>query len=226
MKLIEEMNFRGKKYVFKNREEAGLFLARRLKRYTNKNIMILAIPSGGIPIGRIIAEELKANFELIIARKIQFPDNPEAGFGAVSFDGEKVLNQALIKRACLTEEIVKEQIRVTKEEIKRRMKVFGTKRLPELKGKIVIITDDGLASGYTMLAAIKSVKKHKPRKLIVAVPTGNSEAIRLIGKEVDEIYCLNIRNELIFAVADAYKEWYDLSDEEVIEWLKRRKLSF
>ena len=144
----------------------------------------------------------------------------------MSFDGEKVLNQALIKRACLTEEIVKEQIRVTKEEIKRRMKVFGTKRLPELKGKIVIITDDGLASGYTMLAAIKSVKKHKPRKLIVAVPTGNSEAIRLIGKEVDEIYCLNIRNELIFAVADAYKEWYDLSDEEVIEWLKRRKLSF
>ena len=220
MKLIEEPSLRDRKYVFKNREEAGLLLAKKLKKYSKKNVIVLAIPAGGVPVGKIIAEKLKAKFDLMIVRKIQFPDNPEAGFGAMSFDGEIILNESLIRRTFLTREEIEHQIKKTKKEIERRVELFrGSKKFPKLEGKIVILVDDGLATGYTMLVAIKCVKKYKPKKLIVAVPTGNSNAISLIADEVDEIYCLNIRDEFIFAVADAYEEWHDLRDEEVLRLL-------
>jgi len=217
MKLIEEQSLRDRKYVFKNREEAGLLLAKKLKKYSKKNVIVLAIPAGGVPVGKMIAEKLKVKFDLMIVRKIQFPDNPEAGFGAMSFDGEIILNESLIRRTFLTREEIEHQIKKTKKEIERRVELFRwSKKFPKLEGKIVILVDDGLATGYTMLVAIKCVKKYKPKKLIVAVPTGNSNAISLIADEVDEIYCLNIRDEFIFAVADAYEEWHDLSDEEVL----------
>jgi len=220
MNLIEEPSLRDRKYVFKNREEAGLLLAKKLKKYSKKNVIVLAIPAGGVPVGKIIAEKLEAKFDLMIVRKIQFPDNPEAGFGAMSFDGEIILNEGLIRRSFLTREEIERQIKKMKKEIERRVELFrGSKKFPKLEGKIVILVDDGLATGYTMLVAIKCVKKYKPKKLIVAIPTGNSNAISLIADEVDEIYCLNVRDEFIFAVADAYEEWHDLSDEEVLRLL-------
>jgi predicted phosphoribosyltransferase len=227
MKLIEDPKLRNREHVFRDRKQAGLFLAKKLKKYANEDTIVLAIPSGGIPVGKVIARELNVDFDLIITRKIQFPDNPEAGFGAISFDGEIVLNRALIERSFLTDKTVERQIKKTKREVERRVKLFRQgKKFPKLEKKIVIIVDDGLASGYTMLAAVKSVKKHKPRKLIVAVPTGNSNAIDLVGREVDEVYCLNLRDTFIFAVADAYVEWYDLSEEEVLKWLKNSSQSF
>jgi predicted phosphoribosyltransferase len=222
MKLIEDPKLRNKIRVFENREQAGLFLAEKLKKYSNKDTIVLAIPSGGVPVGKVIAEKLRTKFDLMIVRKIQFPDNPEVGFGALSYDGEVILNQALIDQYSLTQKIVEKQIEITKKEIERRVKLFlGKKKPPKLKEKNVILVDDGLASGYTMLVAIKSVKKHKPKKIIVAVPTGNSNAISLLESEVNEVYCLNLRDTFIFAVADAYEEWYDLSDEEVMSYLKK-----
>ncbi|MDI6826464.1 MAG: phosphoribosyltransferase family protein [Candidatus Aenigmarchaeota archaeon] len=222
MKLIEDPKLRNKKRIFENREQAGLLLAEKLKRYSNEDAIVLAIPAGGVPVGKVIAEKLKVKFDLMVVRKIQFPDNPEAGFGAISHDGEIVFNQNLMKQSFLTKEIIDEQIKKTKKEIERRVKLFcRERRFPELKGKIVILVDDGLASGYTMLVAIRSVKKQKPRRIIVAVPTGNSGAINLVGKEADEVYCLNVRDEFYFAVADAYVEWYDLSNREVLELLRK-----
>ena len=90
-----------------------------------------------------------------------------------------------------------------------------------LSKKDAIIVDDGIASGYTILAAIKSVRKNNPNKIIVAVPTGHDQAINLVSKEADEVYCLNIRSGLSFAVADAYKNWYDVDDDEVKDYLKK-----
>jgi predicted phosphoribosyltransferase len=221
MTLIEDIRLRNLKYVFENREHAGRLLAEKLKKYSGENTIVLAIPSGGVPIGKIVAKKLDSDFDLVITRKIQLPDNPEAGFGAVSFDGEMAINLELAKELGLTDEVIKIQIERTKRSVEERVKKFRDKKaFPKLEGKNVIIVDDGLATGYTMLAAIKSVKKLKPKKLIIAVPTASTGAISLIEKEVDEIYCLNVRSGFVFAVADAYKEWHDLSEEEVLNYLK------
>lgn len=221
MVLIEDEKLRNLEYVFRDREHGGKLLAEKLKKYSGKNTLVLAIPSGGVPIGKIIAKKLDAEFDLAITRKIQLPDNPEAGFGAVSFDGEIAIDLELARELGLTDEVINFQIEKAKKEVKHRIKVFGGKEsFPSLKGKTVIIVDDGLATGYTMLAAIKSVKKLKPKKLIVAVPTASIGAVNLIEKEVDELYCLNVRGGFVFAVADAYKEWHDLSEEEVLSYLK------
>jgi predicted phosphoribosyltransferase len=107
--------------------------------------------------------------------------------------------------------------------IKRRNEIFrGNRLFPSLKGKIVIVVDDGLASGYTMLSAIKYIKKRNPSKAIIAVPTGSQRTVEFILPEVDELVCLNIRSGFTFAVADAYINWYDLDDEEVISLLRNR----
>lgn len=121
----------------------------------------------------------------------------------------------------MTDEEIKESILKTKRVIQERLRKFtGDKPMPDLKDKVVILVDDGLASGFTMLAAARSAKK-KPEKIIVAVPTGSMGAIELLVPEVDEIVCLNVRSGSSFAVADAYKSWYDLTDEEVTRILKR-----
>ncbi|MCP8315323.1 MAG: phosphoribosyltransferase [archaeon] len=207
-------------YVFKDRIHAGELLAKKLENYKDEDLIILAIPSGGVPVGFIIAKEINKPFELMIVRKIPIPIEPEAGFGAMSFDGIIVLNKPLVERLGLTKEEIDECSSHVLKEIKRRMDKFrGDKPFPDLRNKVVIIVDDGLASGYTMLAAIKSVKKRSVRKIIVAVPTASTSAISLIFPYADEIVCLNIRDSFFFAVADAYKNWYDLSDDEVQNYL-------
>ncbi|MDI6806795.1 MAG: phosphoribosyltransferase family protein [Candidatus Aenigmarchaeota archaeon] len=223
MVLIEDAELRNLRYVFENREHGGKLLAEKLKKYAGKNTVVLAIPSGGVPIGKIIAEKLNSKFDLVITRKVQLPDNPEAGFGAVSFDGEVVVNLEWARELSLTDEIINFQIEKARKEVGHRVNKFRGKRLfPSLKGKIVIIADDGLATGYTMLAAIKSIKKLEPKKLIVAVPTASRGAISLVEREVDEIYCLNVRESFVFAVADAYQEWHDMSENEVLSYLRNK----
>lgn len=220
--IIEDAKLRNLEYVFEDREHAGRLLAEKLKRYSGENVVVLSIPSGGVPVGKIVAEKLNAKFDLVIVRKIQFPDNPEAGFGAVSFNGKIILNQSLVEQMYLSSEIIDKQIEKTKKEIKRRVEIFrGGKPFPKLAGKITILIDDGLASGYTMLAAAESVRMHKPKKIIVAVPTGSMSAIAVIEKNVDEIVCLNVREVFSFAVADAYTKWYDLTEKEVLRYLKK-----
>jgi predicted phosphoribosyltransferase len=159
-------------------------------------------------------------------RKIQVPDNSEAGFGAIGPDGEVSLNIDLISQLHLTEKEVERQIHITRDIIRRRNKLFREDvPFPSLKDKVVIIVDDGLASGYTMLSAIDFVKKRNPEKVVVAVPTAPQGTVVLVLPRVDELVCLNIRSGFIFAVADAYEDWYDLEDDEVISILKNFRLS-
>ncbi|MGQ9469223.1 MAG: phosphoribosyltransferase [Nitrososphaerales archaeon] len=221
-KIVEDPSLRSKRYVFKDRIHAGKLLAKKLENYRDEDLIILAIPSGGVPVGFTIAKEIDKPFDLIVVRKIPIPMEPEAGFGAMSFDGITVLNEPLLERLGLTKKEINECSSQVLKEIKRRMDKFrGDKPFPDLKGKTVVIVDDGLASGYTMLASIKSVKKQLVRKIIVAVPTASTNAINLIAPHVDEIVCLNIRNSFFFAVADAYQNWYDLSDDEVQNYLRK-----
>jgi len=221
-KITEEPDYRERTFIFRDRFHAGHLLAEKLQRYsTEEDVLVLAIPSGGVPVGSVVARELNLSIDVIVVRKVQIPWNTEAGFGALTWDGEIVLNGALIGCLGLTKEMIDESISRTERVILERLRSFkGDIPMPKLTGKAVILVDDGLASGFTMLAAAKSVRKKSPQRTIVAVPTASSRALELLSNAVNEIVCLNIRSGPIFAVADAYENWYDLTDEEVIEILE------
>ncbi len=223
MAKIHEINkFREQRHVFKDRFEAGGLLTMMLQaEYPHMNEMIvLAIPAGGVPVGIKIKEGLDLAFDLIIVRKLKIPGNPEAGFGAMAMDGTVFLNERLLARLHLSDsEIEDEKRRVSRELEKRNADFRQSRPFPALGGKRVILVDDGLASGFTMLASIDMVRKAGASEIIVAVPTAPQSSIDLISAVVDKIYCPNIRTTSFFAVAEAYKHWYDLNAGEVIELL-------
>ncbi len=221
-KIVDEPSLREKVKVFRDRFDAGKLLAKDLREYCARDdVLVLAIPAGGVPVGSVVAKELDVSLDVVIVRKAQIPWNTEAGFGAVTWDGETVLNESLVEQLGLTREEIEDSISKAKRNIDERLRKFrGDKPLPQLKDKIIILVDDGLASGFTMLAAAKSARKSQPKKIVVAIPTASSGAIALLKSEVDEIVCLNIRSGSSFAVADAYENWYDLSDEEVQKILR------
>ncbi|MDP2754589.1 MAG: phosphoribosyltransferase family protein [Nitrospirota bacterium] len=211
-------------YVFEDRKEAGRLLAENLIKYKGSDSIVFGIPSGGVPIASEIANALNLPMDLIIVRMIQIPYNPEAGFGAMGPDGGIILNEILLDQLRLTEDEIKTQIKKTMDVIKKRNQLFRVEKpFPSLKGKIAIIVDDGLASGFTMLAAIKFIKTKAPRKIVVAVPTASKKTIDFILPEIDELICLNVRRRFPFAVADAYRNWYDLTDEEVLDTIKKSR---
>ena len=216
-KLVEEPNYRNRVSVFRDRFQAGKLLADKLHEYSdNPNVIILALPAGGVPVGYTVAKELAVQVDVIIVRKIQIPWNTEAGFGAVTWDGKILLNEDLVKQLDLTEEEIESAIQKTKSNVQERLRKFrDDKPAPNLEDKVVILVDDGLASGFTMLAAARSVRESKPKKIIVAVPTASMGAIEMLSPAVDVIVCLNVRSGPSFAVAEAYENWYDLTDDEV-----------
>ncbi len=217
-KLILEETFRDKLHVFEDRIDAGKILSEKLIRYKETDALLLAIPSGGVPVALEIAKHLNLPIDFLLVRKIQIPWNTEVGFGAIAPDGEIIFNKALLNTlGWLTEDEINSQINKTRDILNKRNALFrGGKAFPEIKNKTIILVDDGLASGYTMLAALRFVRKKKPQKIVVAVPTGYLNTVDLILSEVDELVCLNIRGGFAFAVADAYRYWYDLTDEEVL----------
>jgi len=221
--IIEEPSYRDRMFIFRDRFHAGRLLVQNLRKYARReNVILLAVPAGGVPVSYVVAKELDVPMDLIIVRKVQVPWNTEAGFGALTWDGETVLNVPLVRDLGLTERMVEEAISKTRRIIQERLRKFrGEEPMPDLREKVVILIDDGLASGFTMLAAARSVRKRKPERIVVAVPTAHVRAIELLASEVDEIVCLNMRSGPVFAVADAYENWYDLTDEEVMEILKK-----
>ncbi|HDJ67206.1 MAG TPA: phosphoribosyltransferase [Nitrososphaeria archaeon] len=221
--VIFDDNLKERLHVFKDRFHAGELLAEMLKRNLSLgDAIILAIPAGGIPVGYEISCRLNIPMDVVIVRKLQIPWDPEAGFGAASSDGEIVLNERLVKQLGLSEEIIEEVVRKTLGIIRDRSKKFRmVKPVLDIGDKTVILVDDGLASGYTMLAAIRSIKKKNPKRIIAAVPTASAAAVKLVSRKVDKILCLNVRSGPFFAVADAYRKWRDLTDEEVIEILRK-----
>jgi len=220
-KVMDDQRLRSRRSVFKDRIHAAELLAKKLWKYKGEDAIVLAIPAGGVPVGYRIAVDLQLPLDLIVVRKLPIPYNPEAGFGALTTDGTIVLNEPLVEELGLTKGEIDMYASERMREIKERLRKFrGDRPFPDLKEKIAIIVDDGLASGYTMTAAILSVRKHQPRRIVVAVPTAHLGALEKISPHADEIICLNIRSGFLFAVADAYLKWYDLDDSEVIDYLK------
>lgn len=220
-KLVEDVSLRNKTFVFRDRDEAGIRLAEKLEKYSSEGPLVLAIPKGGIPVGVAVAKRLKAPFDLIISRKVPLPYTREAGFGALTWDGIIVLNQELIRAAALSQKDIDQGIKTALKDLEEGTRTLrGSRPPPTVQGRLVILVDDGLASGYTMKSAIAYVEKHGARRVVVAVPTASSSALSLILPDVDEVVCLNVRSVYPFAVADAYVRWHDVSEEEARTYLR------
>jgi len=220
--IVDEPIFRNRIRVFDDRLHAGELLTKKLEEYKGKRgVYVLAIPAGGVQVAFIVSKRLEIPLDLVVTRKIHVPWNKEAGFGAISWDGTTFLNEPLVASLGLKKKDIDRCVAEEKEVIRRRLKMFrGNRPFPDLKDKTVIIVDDGLASGFSMLTTVKVIEQSGAKGIVVAVPTAPVSAIELIRPHADKVVCLNIRSGPIFAVADAYKLWYDLEDEDVIDVLK------
>ncbi len=186
--ILEEPTFKNKIHVFDDRFHAGQLLSKKLLEYKDKeDVYLIAIPAGGVPAAYIISTTLNIPLDIAIIRKLHIPWNKEAGFGAISWNGIMFLNEPLIASLRLTKEDIERCITEEKVIIKKRLKKFrGNKPFPELEGKRVIIVDDGLASGFSMLTTVKSIKQKSVKEVVVAVPTAPISAINLIKNQVDK----------------------------------------
>jgi len=214
-KIFDLPELRNRVRVFRDRASAGKTLAGMLKEYRHGNAIIMGIPAGGIAVAVEIAKALRLPLDIAVVSKITLPWNPEAGYGAVAFDGTVMLNEDLLSRLKLSSEEIQTGIRKTEQKVARRVLMFrGNRPLPDFKRPIILV-DDGLASGFTLRVAIKALRKTGATNIILAVPTGHLESARMILEEIEAIYCPNIRGGFSFAVADAYDQWSDLDEQEV-----------
>ena len=212
------------KFIF----DCDVTLSKNLKSKQDQ-FFVFAIPNGGVPVAEGFCAYLNIKYDILIVRKLKIPFNPEAGFGSITTDGTILINHQLLSQLNLSENELQNSIELTKEEINERLKYYnkleslGIKYEELIRESIIFIIDDGLASGFTMLAAIKMIKKYKPKMVLISVPTAPLHTIKRIKYEVDNIYCPNIRNTPWFAVADAYQHWYDVPEFEVLEILSKSK---
>jgi predicted phosphoribosyltransferase len=206
--------------IYGDRKDAGNALASHLEAYRGRPSIVLAIPNGGIPIGLRVRERLGSEFGVLVVRKLHIPWDPEAGFGAMAPDGTVVFNEPLRRALGLTGEEERAVIESELTAIARRIEMYGAGTLPRLKGKVVILVDDGLASGYSMMAAVRYVRQRGPKEIVVAVPTASQSAMSLVTRVADAVVCPNVRSGPVFAVADAYRDWRDLGHEEILALLR------
>jgi putative phosphoribosyl transferase len=206
--------------MFANRFAAGVQLAQFLEPYSTEETVLLAVPRGGIQVAYPIALRLKKPLDVIIPRKIALPEYPELALGAVTFDGGVDLNQELVDKFNLSSADVEALVRPAVAEIRRRLLLYRGQKPPVvLAGHDVILIDDGLATGYTMIAAIRSVRNNIPRRITVAVPVSPSSTCDHIRTLVDQLVVLEHPTESSFAVGAYYSDFRDLPDEELVRLL-------
>jgi len=207
--------------IFENRYDAGRQLATKLEAYKSQPVIVLAIPNGGLPVASQVALALGAELDLIISRKIPIPLAPEGGFGAVTDDGTIILNQEVLKKIDLNEQQVNYQVSRVRNDIRQRSLLYrGSRPLSIVNGKTAIVVDDGLASGYTMMAAIESVRRRQPKRVIAAVPAASATAVKQVEKIADMVVTVVTAFAPKFYVSDYYRYWNVLSDEEGLECFK------
>ena len=206
--------------IFENRTEAGRKLAEKLIKFKGQDVIVFALPRGGVPVAAEVAKGLESPLDLIITRKIGHPFNPEYAMAAVTENGYLTLNKDEAVNA--TEDWFVESLEKAENEARRERKLYFGK-IPRLSatGKIAIIVDDGLATGLTMETAIQDLKRQKPSQIIIAVPLGPVDTIELITKDVNEIIVVEIPEIYLGAVGSYYHEFNQISDEEVINILNQ-----
>ena len=207
--------------VFENRYDAGRQLAAKLTEYKRPSVAVLAIPNGGVLVGLSVALALDVEFNLIVSRKIPLPLSPEGGFGAVTDDGTTILNDEMVRRANLSQQQVNYQVSKVRADIRQRSLLYHRDRPPALvANKTVLIVDDGLASGYTMMAAVESIRYRRPKEIIAAVPVASATALSKVEKVADKVIACVAGFGPEFYVSDFYRYWHEPADEEVIQCFK------
>ena len=204
---------------FRDREEAGKLLAVELGEYRGQNAVVLGIPRGGVAVAHEIAKALDADMDIVLAHKLGTPGHEELAMGSVFEDGTLFLNQQLVREFDIGEAYIQKEKARQIAEIQRRTKLIR-QVLPKipLDGRIVIVTDDGVATGATTQAAIWAVRAEQPRKLIVAIPVGPGDTIRKLAEDVDEMLCLRMP-PLFEAVGQFYEQFGPVQDEDVLRIL-------
>jgi len=205
---------------FRDREEAGRLLSLELGEFRRANPVVLGVPRGGVVVARVLAEQLDADLDIVLAHKMRTPSHPELAMGAVTETGKLIINQALVDDLGIrAADIEAEKLRQMAE-MRRRSEMFRRviDRLP-LAGRLVIVTDDGVATGATTEAALWAVGQEKPERLVAALPLGPSDTIARLAGAVDEIVCLR-SPQFFMAVGQFYQRFDPVEDEDVLEILK------
>jgi putative phosphoribosyl transferase len=209
--------------LFADRVDAGKRLAQALRGHVGEDAVVLAIPRGGVVVGYEVTKALALSLDVIIPRKIGAPNNPELAIGAMTEDGTILLDDRLVDYLHVSQEYVKEESEAQKAEIRRRLKLYrGDIPYPSLKGREVILIDDGIATGSTMKAALASVRKRGAKSVIIAIPVGPPSTIKELEKEADRVFCL-YTPEAFYAIGQFYEDFTQTRDEEVIRLLKLNK---
>jgi putative phosphoribosyl transferase len=206
--------------LFRDRRDAGRLLAFHLMAYANRSdLLVLALPRGGVPVAYEVARALHAPLDLFLVRKLGVPGHEELAMGAIASGGVRVLNDEVIRMAGITPDVIDLVTRAEQQELARREEAYrGTRPHPEIGGRIVILIDDGLATGSTMRAAVKAIRKQGPARVIVAAPIAAVETCEDLRAEVDEIICVRTP-EPFFGVGLWYEDFSQTTDEEVRQLL-------
>jgi predicted phosphoribosyltransferase len=202
--------------LFIDRNDAAIKLAKKLEKYSNTNGVVLAIPRGGVPIGNIISKKLGLPLELVLSKKIGHPRNPEFAIGSVSLDGALIDDHVM--------DVSMEYIRTEADRLlgilKEKYKMYmGDRKPTDLKNKTVIIVDDGVATGNTILATVEAIKKKSPKEIIIAVPVASRSAVIKLSKVADEFICL-LTPDYFMGVGQFYQDFSQVTDQDSIQLLK------
>ena len=208
--------------VFRDRRHAGRVLAQMLAGYANRSdVIVLALPRGGVPVAYEVAKALHAPLDVFVVRKLGVPGHEEYAMGAIASGGVRVLNDEVVRRLGIPDTAVDAVTRYEQGELERRERLYRAGRpLPDLRGRTVIVVDDGLATGSTMLAAVRALRAQQPARIVVAVPTAAAETCAQLRSEADEVVCATTP-EPFRAVGTWYDDFSQTSDEEVRELLAR-----
>jgi putative phosphoribosyl transferase len=202
--------------VFQDRAEAGRVLADRLTRYAGSpEVVVLALPRGGVPVGFQVARSLGAPLEVLSVRKLGVPGCEELAMGAIAGDGTRVINQTVVRELGIAEDKLQAVAAAEHQELERRERIYrGQRPRPELSGKVVIVVDDGLATGATMWAAVAAIRRQRPARVVVAVPVAAASTCRKLEQAAEEVICVTTP-ALFVAVGQAYRNFGQMTDEEV-----------
>ncbi len=208
--------------LFTNRKDAGRQLAEKLMDYAGRSdVIVLALPRGGVPVAYEVAQDLQAPLDIYLVRKLGVPGREELAMGAIASGGFRVLNQDLIQALDIPQPVIDQVTRQEQQELDRREQAYrGARPRPELRGRTVILVDDGLATGASMRAAVAGIRAQKPARIVVAVPTAAPEACEMIARQVDDVVCAYTPSPF-HGVGLWYADFSQTSDQEVIDLLKQ-----